>query len=367
MEPDFSMLDRSQKLAVYMEGSVNDFSGKMGFGILRYSPNPVACVIDSETAGGDMREIARVPRSCPIVATIGEAAALGAEVFVLGIAPPGGMLPPSWFDVIEEAVARGLSVVNGLHDLLEPRYPNLAPGQWIWDIRTEPPGLGTATGAPAHLRNRRVLMIGTDMSVGKMTAGLELYRAARERGVRAEFVATGQIGITLIGRGVPLDAIRVDFACHAIEREVLRVQDAELVFVEGQGALIHPGSSANLPLLRGSCPTELVLCHRAGQNVLRRVPEIAIPPLGEYCRLYEDVASAGGAFPRPRTVGVALNTFHIESDDQADRAAKQVEDELGLPCVDPVRHGPERLLDALLGPAPTIQPALESLPERSIS
>jgi uncharacterized NAD-dependent epimerase/dehydratase family protein len=240
-----------------------------------------------------------------------------------------------------------MSVVNGLHDLLAPRYPSLNEGQFIWDIRTEPKDISSGNGTAGTLDNRRVLLIGTDMAVGKMTAGLEIYRVARERGVRTSFVATGQIGITITGGGIPLDAIRVDFASGAVEREVLRGAEDELVIVEGQGALIHPGSTANLPLLRGSCPTHLVLCTKAGQEGLRTHPHIAIPPLRDYIRMYEDLAEACGTFLRPRTVAVAANTAEVSAE-EADRYVRSVEEKLGIPCADPIRHGPDRLVDAIL-------------------
>jgi uncharacterized NAD-dependent epimerase/dehydratase family protein len=331
-----------------MEGAVRSYGGKMGFGILRYSPNPVVCVIDSETAGQDMRDVAGVPRSCPIVASVEDAYALGAQVFVLGIAPPGGLIPKPWFEVIDRAIDLGLSVVNGLHDLLGPHYPILKPGQWVWDIRIEPEGLKPGTGAAASLTNRRLLMVGTDMAIGKMTAGLEIYRTARESGINTEFVATGQIGITITGAGIPLDAIRVDFSAGAVEREVIRYQHAELVIIEGQGSLGHPASTATMPLLRGSMPTHLVLCHRAGQTHLTMMPNVPVAPLGDLIRLYEDLASVTGLFPRPTTVGVALNTSHIESDDEALAACHAIEAEVGLPCVDPVRHGCQVLVDRTL-------------------
>jgi len=342
------MLRRDQKLAIYMEGAVLGYGGKMGFGILRYSPNPIVCVIDSQTAGRDIKDAGSVPRSCPIVATVEEAVDLGAQVLVLGIAPPGGLIPRPWFAVIDRSVDLGLSVINGLHDLLGPRYDGLRQGQWIWDIRVEPEGLKPGTGAAAGLNNRRLLLIGTDMAIGKMTAGLEIYRVARERGVRTEFVATGQIGITITGSGVPLDAVRVDFSTGAIEREVLNHKDAELIVIEGQGSLGHPGSTANMPLLRGCMPTHLVLCHRAGQTSISTLPDVPIPPLGALIRLYEDLASVSGIFPRPVTVAVALNTAHVTSDAEALVACEKIEGELGLPCVDPVRHGPDRIVDALV-------------------
>jgi uncharacterized NAD-dependent epimerase/dehydratase family protein len=342
------MLEPSQKLAIFMEGNVTGQPAKMGHGIIRYSPNPIVCVIDASHSGSDMATVANMPRPVPIVGSIQAAVNAGAEVLVLGIAPAGGLVPASWMSAIDEAVASGMSVLNGLHDFLAPRYPNLKPGQWIWDVRVEPSGIGTASGAAAKLNNRRLLLIGTDMSIGKMTAGLEIHRMARERGIDAAFVATGQIGITLTGRGVPLDAIRLDFAPGSIEREVLRTPDADLIVVEGQGSIIHPASSATLPLVRGSCPTHFVLCHRAGQQHLYRIPEVKIPPLADVIRLYEDIAGACRTFARPKTVAVALNTFHIESNDEAFAACKQVEDDLGIPCVDPVRHGAGRLVDLVM-------------------
>jgi len=352
------MLKRDQRLAIFMEGNTTGQAGKMGFGVIRYSQNPIVCVIDSGTAGRDMAEVADMPRAVPIVATVKDAVAMGAEVMVLGIAPQGGLVPAEWYPAIDTAVQCGLSIVNGLHDLLAPRYPDLREGQWIWDVRMEPAGLQPSTGAALGIPVPRVLLIGTDMSIGKMTAGLEIHRVARERGIRSEFVATGQIGITLTGRGVPLDAIRLDYAGGSIEREVLRAAYgsddttgevvSDLIIVEGQGSLIHPASSANLPLLRGSVPTHLVLCHREGQEHIYRNVNVKIPPLRDVIRLYEDVAEACGTFLRPKTAAVALNTFHVQSDDEALAACRRVEDDLGIPCADPVRHGPGHLLDALL-------------------
>lgn len=340
------MLDPTLPLALYMEGAANSDFGKMGFGVLRYSPNPIACVIDSELAGHDIREFGRSPRSCPIVATLSEAIDRGAQVLVLGIAPAGGLIPESWRSALDEAVAKGLSLVNGLHEPLAPRYPDLKPGQWIWDIRTEPTGLSPGTGAAARLPNARVLMLGTDMAIGKMTTGLEITRGLRERGVSAAFVATGQIGITVTGGGVPLDAIRVDFAAGAIEREMLRHREASVTVVEGQGSYLHPASTSPLPLTRGSCPTHLVVCHRAGQTELRRYPEIAIPPLRAFIRLCEDVAEACGVYHRPQTLGVALNTAHLDEAD-ARLAVAETAQEVGLPCTDPVRFGVEALIAGL--------------------
>jgi uncharacterized NAD-dependent epimerase/dehydratase family protein len=188
------------------------------------------------------------------------------------------------------------------------------------------------------------------MAVGKMSASLELNRAAQRKGIRSKFLATGQAGLMIAGEGIPLDAIRVDFAAGAVEQMVMRSgYDHDLLIVEGQGSLLHPGSTATLPLIRGTQPTGLVLVHRAGQAHIRNHEHVQIPPLPEVIELYEAVARAGGAFAPVRVVAIALNTGHLEAE-AAQRAIEQVKAETGLPCTDAVRFGADVLLDAVLNP-----------------
>jgi len=152
----------------------------------------------------------------------------------------------------------------------------------------------------------------------------------------------------IAGDGVPLDAVRVDFAAGAVEEVVLRYgREHQILFIEGQGSLLNPASTATLPLIRGSQPTHQILVHRAGQTHIRTYPHVPIPPLTEVVRLYEMVASAGGAFAPAPVVGIALNTAHL-TDTQAQAAIAQVEAETGLPCTDAVRFGAEKLLEAVL-------------------
>ena len=340
------MLGPDQPLALFMPENLGDRHGKMGDGILRFSSNPVTCVIDPVYAGRYAEEIIDCPGHVPIVRDVAAAADLGAEVLVLGITPSGGLLPEDWYPELDAAIAAGMSIVNGLHNPLAPRYPRLAPGQYVWDIRREPEGIGVGSGRARLLRNTRVLMVGTDMACGKMTAGLLMVREARRRGVQADFVATGQVGITIWGRGVPLDAVKIDYACGAVEDAVMAVGQNRLIVVEGQGSILHPGSSATLPLIRGSCPTHLVLCHRIGVERLPRHDWVRIPPLAEVAALYEEISTARGALPPARTVAVSLNTALLNEEEARERVAA-VQDETGYPCTDPVRFGADVLVDAL--------------------
>ena len=274
---------------------------------------------------------------------------MGAEVLVLGTAPSGGRVPPEWMAMLAQAVDAGLSIVNGLHDPLNPVFGRkLKPGQWVWDIRTPQGDMpAIATARAATLENIRVLMVGTDMAVGKMTVGLELWRALQARGVDAAFLASGQIGVSITGSGIPLDAFRVDHASGAVERMVMENADHEVLIIEGQGSLLHPGSTATLPLMRGSCCNAMILCHRAGMRKLDTSGDIAIPPLREVIALNEAVAGAAGALTPARVVGIALNTRDLE-EDAARAAIAETAAETGLPVADTVRFGAGALARAVL-------------------
>lgn len=345
------------RLALLLHDTTGLSDGKMAYGLLRYGVAPVACVVDRAHAGEDLAALTGIPQAVgvPIVATVAEAVRLGADVLLPAVAPTGGALPREWLPDLQEALSAGLSVAAGLHTPLaaEPELSALVtrPGQYIWDIRQEPPGLPNGWGRARELSARRVLFVGTDMAVGKMTASLEAHRAALARGVRSKFLATGQCGIAIAGEGVPLDAVRVDFASGAIEAETLRLaaEGGEVIFVEGQGSLLNPASTATLPLLRGAMPTHLILCHRAGQTSVNRAEWARIPPLLEVARLYEAVASAAGALePAAKVVAVSLNTAHITDEAEARRAVESATAETGLPATDPVRFGPGPLVDAVL-------------------
>ncbi|MEA5497037.1 DUF1611 domain-containing protein [Limnoraphis robusta] len=345
------------RLAILLHGGILGATGKTGLSLLRYSQANIVAVIDRDCAGKSLSELTGINRNVPIVASVKDALAFHPNILMIGIAPSGGALPEEWWLDLDDALEAGLSIVNGLHTklipLVEQRHQTninqfLKPQQWIWDIRQEPPALGIASAAARQLSCRRVLTVGTDMAIGKMSTGLELNKAAQKRGIRSKFIATGQGGLMLGEDGIPLDSVRVDFAAGAVEQMVMRFgKDCDLLIVEGQGSLIHPGSTATLPLLRGSQPTDLILAHRAGQTHIRNHPHVVIPPLSQVIELYEKIASVGGAMQSAKIVGISLNTYGL-AEDVAREAIAQIQSETGLPCTDTVRFGASILLDALL-------------------
>ena len=250
-----------------------------------------------------------------------EAIAAGARTLILGIAGAGGKLGR---DLVEDAAAAleaGLNVASGLHQRLrdEPRLAALANERnlQLFDVRDPPPGLVVGKGNP-RLGNR-LLTVGTDCSVGKMFATIALTRGLRDRGVSADFKATGQTGILIAGEGVAVDAVVADFISGAIEQLAPARDDDGWDLIEGQGSLFHPSfAGVSLGLLHGAQPGALVLCHEPGRPHMRGIPGRALPDLAE-C-LEANLAAARLTSPDVQPVGVCLNTSGMAADAPTARA-----------------------------------------------
>ena len=344
-------LKPDSRIALLMHEGTQSTMGKTGLALLRFSQSPIVAVIDYQAAGRSLVELTGIDKPIPVVESLTEALTYTPDVLAIGIAPSGGKLPDTWFQEIEQAVKAGLSIVNGLHTPMA-NHPTLQPWlrsyQWIWDVRQEPEGLTVGSGQASSLPCKRILTVGTDMSVGKMSATLEMHRICLQRGLRSKVIATGQTNLMLGDDGVPLDAIRVDYASGAIEQQLMRYgPEHDFIFVEGQGSLLNPASTATLPLLRGTQPTHLVLVHRAGQSHIQNFPQVKIPDLPSVVALYEQVAAAAGAFYPARVVAIALNTGHLTAA-EAEAAIQAVEAETKLPCTDIFRTGADKLLAPIL-------------------
>ncbi|MDJ0582549.1 DUF1611 domain-containing protein [Crocosphaera sp.] len=338
-------LTANHRVAILLDEGVKGSHGKTGLAYIRYGQAAIAAIIDAQTAGQSLEKVAGMAKDIPIVADLQTALAYKPDVLLIGIAPSGGILSDRLLEEIKQGIKAGLSVVNGLHTPLAPYFDRLQPQQWIWDIRQEPTGLAIALAKAQSLSCRRILTVGTDMIVGKMSTCLECHEAAQKRGLKSKFLGTGQGGIMIAGEGIPLDAIRVDFAAGAVEKMVLEAaENYDILWIEGQGSLLHPGSTATLPLIRGSQPTDLILVHRVGQTQIHNAPQVAIPPLPEVIELYEQVAKVGGATDPVKVKAIALNTFHLE-EKEAKKAIETTQETTGLPSTDVVRFGGDYLLD----------------------
>ena len=340
----------SMRYLLLAEGFSGDpHYGKTMRGLLRYRREDVVAILDSTRAG-------ETEEGVPVVESVVDAIPLGPTTALVGVATQGGRFPPEWIAILRACVEHGLDVENGLHVFLadDPVLRGLAAerGVELRDLRRPPAGLSTATGENLAVDATIVLTVGSDCAIGKMTVSLELDLEARRRGLRSVFVPTGQTGMAIAGWGTAVDAVVADFLAGAAERLVVegRARGGELLWVEGQGSLLHPVySGVALGLYHGSVPHLLVLCHEAGRTQIEGAgggPH-PIPPLCELVELHERLALPA----RPaRVAAVALNTS-VLGEEGARAAIAAAEDETGLPADDPVRFGAARLVDAVLAAA----------------
>ena len=339
------MSSQPERLLILAEGFSGDpHYGKTARGVLAYGERPVVALLDSTRAGETQNGV-------PVVASVNDALCFNPTTALVGVATQGGRFPPAWRELLKTAISKGLHVENGLHEFLadDEELAGLAArhGVELRDLRRPPADLNVPTGANLELPVKTVLTVGSDCAIGKMTVSLELDRAARARGLASRFVPTGQTGIAIAGWGISVDAVVSDFIAGATERLLVEGHErgGELLMVEGQGALLHPAySGVTLGLVHGSAPHAFVLCHLAGQTEIEGYPGHPLTSLPEIIELHERISLPA----RKATVAaIALNTREL-GEDEAREAVSATASETGLVVDDPVRFGPDRLLDAVL-------------------
>jgi uncharacterized NAD-dependent epimerase/dehydratase family protein len=342
------MPERKRHLVILAEGFFGDLEAKTASGLIMYKPEEVVAVIDYTQAGKTSQQVLGYGGSIPVVRDLAEALKHGPNALLIGIAPRGGKLPSQWRDVIRQALENGLDVINGLHDMLndDPELSRLAiaKGVKIHDLREAGRYRRVAEGDPSLIKAKVILTVGTDCKSGKKITALEMAKEAEKHGWNSCFVATGQSGLVIAGEGVPIDSVIGDFMSGAIEGFLIeKSRTYDLLCVEGQGTIIHPGySGVSLALIHGCLPDTMILCHYPGRERIKSY-RIKIPPLTEMIRLHEEIA-------RPvkpcKVMGVSLNTRSL-TEEEAKREIAKVEKETGLPAIDPVRFSCRKLIEEL--------------------
>lgn len=279
--------------------------------------------------------------------TIAEAATAGAKTVVIGVANRGGLISDAWKAVLIEAMEAGMDIAAGLHTLLNRQDDLVAAaqrtGRTLHDVRI--PTVQYPIGDGKKRSGKRMLAVGTDCSCGKMYTALAMEKTMRERAMNADFRATGQTGILITGDGVPLDAVIADFMAGSIEELTPPNTDDHWDLIEGQGSLFHPSySGVTMALVHGGQADTLVLCHEPTRTHMRGLPHYDVPSLEEL----RDTALplARRVNPDVRVIGCSINTAAL-SEEEAVAYLAETEKRMGMPCVDPFRHGADRLVDAL--------------------
>ncbi len=343
-----------RRIAILAEGAFEWHYGKTATGVIRYGKDIVVAVIDSTKAGQDVSHAlgASIGRGIPVVRDINEALNYQPDTLLIGIAPMGGALPAAWRWQLLTAIEAGLNIISGLHFFIsedeELRTAAEKRGVTIWDVRRPPAQNRVAQFIPHRPGSHTILVVGSDCATGKMSTALELDREASSRGLNSAFVATGQTGIMISGNGLPVDRIISDFVAGMVEEMVLDFTNKhDWVFVEGQGALNHPGySPVTLGLIHGSMPDGMIFCHKAGATAIEGYTFCPLPSLKRMIAINEDTVS----WVRPerpcRVVGLSIMTLGLGEQEARD-VLKQAEDETSLPATDVIRFGAGILMEAL--------------------
>jgi uncharacterized NAD-dependent epimerase/dehydratase family protein len=338
-----------RRMAIFAEACFTPLGAKTAVCLVRYIPHEIVAVIDSSRAPSTVHDALGFGGGIPVVSSLEEALAHGADTFVLGTAPRGGRIDPVERAAAIEAVDAGLHVVNGMHEFFadDPEIVSLAlrRGVVLWDVRRPPDGLGVSSGHSCR-HCPVVLTVGSDCNTGKMTAAMEIHLELLRSGVRSGFAASGQTGIMITGAGIAVDRVIADFIGGATERLVCAVAPGkDVVLLEGQGSILHPGyAGVTVGMMAGSLPSALVLCHQPTRTTIRNY-EVPIPALPELIRLYENAVEGICRIP---VIALALNTFDL-GESEARAAVERAAGETGLPVADPVRFGAAPLAGAIAG------------------
>jgi uncharacterized NAD-dependent epimerase/dehydratase family protein len=277
--------------------------------------------------------------------SIEEAAAAGVKTVILGVANRGGVIPESWTSELVKAVGLGMDIASGLHTRIT-EIPELAAaakanGRSLHDVRQPTRDFDVANGKKRQ--GKRLLTVGTDVSVGKMFTTLALEKEMRARGMKADFRATGQTGIFIAGAGVSIDAVIADFISGAVEWLTPENDPDHWDLVEGQGSLFNVSyAGVTIGLIHGAQPDALVVCHEAGRPHMRGMPHF---PLIDIPTCIEaNLQAARLTNPDVKCVGASINTVNL-SETEARDFCKRVSDEIGLPTVDALRDGVAPIVD----------------------
>jgi len=346
------------KILIYAEGSFGKNArkqflvrAKTADGLLRFSNYEILGVIDSTAKEKYVKEVLPdVKLNIPIFIESGKACfEVEPEYIFIGVAPEGDSLPDSWKKDFIFFLERGIPIVSGIHfDLTLDKDIKKVIGdntKLIVNTRKSPTGLNVGSALSYNIKKPIVLTIGTDAAIGKMTATYKLHNLALVKGLNSAFIPTGQTTIMIEGWGYSVDAIIGDFMAGSVEEMVLSKKDSDIIFVEGQGSIFHPGfSNTTISLIHGAVPTHMILVHRPQRIYSIGSDLVKLPPLNEVIKVYESLV-----LPKDRgckVVGVALNTKGL-SDEQAKIEIKKTEKETGLPTNDVIRYGAENIFESL--------------------
>jgi len=337
-----------RRIVILAERRLGPITSKMANGIIRYLEKDIIAIVDSTKSGQTAQQVLGFGGEIPVYATLDESLLHHPNTLLIGISPPGGQFPSEWYSTIIKAIQNKLNIVSGLHEFLNdvPEFKVLAEkyNVKLIDLRHYDYKGIIARGIAKNFKSKIILTVGTHGNIGKMTATIEMVKQMQKSGKSADWLATGQIGIMIKGKGIPLDTIKGDFISGAVESAIASIDgNFEYIFVEGQGSIQHLGySPVALGLMHGTLPDAMILCHRTDIGISDY--GVNTDDIEASIRLHEQMLG----FVKPsKVIGISLNSYNL-SDERAGQLVEDLKTRTGLPVTDPIRFGAEPLSEAII-------------------
>ena len=337
-----------KRIVIYAERKFAPITSKMANSAIRYLNKNIVAIIDSSKAGKVVQNVLGYGGEIPIYSSFDESLQNDPNTLLIGVSTRGGKIPSDWYPLIIKAIQNRINIISGLREFVEDvaEFRVLAEkyNVKITDLRRFNRPEVIAMGHSKNFRSKIILTVGTHTNVGKMVTTIEMVKELQKIGKSADWMATGQTGVFLKGRGIPIEMIDGKYISGTLESAIAKMDgNFEYIFIEGQGSLQHLGnSSVALGILHGCLPDAMILCHRT--EVGRSEYNINTDDLTTCIKLYEDMIS----FVKPsKVIGISLFTHQL-SDEKAKRVILELEKKMGLPVTDPIRYGIKPLQDAIL-------------------
>lgn len=342
-----------KKALILAEGRYKTTDGKTAHGLVRYSKRfKIVGVIDSTLAGKDAGEVLDgIPRNIPIYGSFEEAIAENPDVeyLIIGVATPGGYLPPIYREIIKKAIKRGMNIVNGLHNFLsdDPEFSRLAKRYKVQliDVRKIYRDLKIPfTGKIEEVKAIKVAVLGTDGAIGKRTTAIMLHEAFKHFGKKSVFVAMGQTGWMQGAKYcIVMDSIVNDFVAGAIEDVIWRAwkeENPDVIVTHGEGSLLHPAYPGGFELIASGRPDYIVLQHAPSRKFFDDFSQYEIPPLEKYIQLIELLSGK-------KPIAITINSERLTKE-EALQKAREIEATYGILTRVPLYEGVEDIVKAIL-------------------
>ena len=344
---------KSNNALILTNGLLSTNDAKTAHGLIRGTERyTIVGVIDGPTAGQDAGEVLDGKnRNIPIFSSLSESLKYlpSVDYLIIGVATVGGVLPPDMLTIVEEAIKRGLSIVNGLHEYLseKPEIAALAAQHKVQLIDVRKPkarkDLHFWTGEIYDVSCPIVAVIGMDCALGKRTTARLIRQACEQKNVNAQMIYTGQTGWLQGGKyGFIFDSTLNDFVSGEVEHAIVscwKETNADLILVEGQSSLRNPSGPCGLEFLISGQAKYVVLVHAPKRTYFDNEAHWGkIPSVESEIDIIEKFGS--------KVIALALNTEGCTPQEAID-FQQEYRSRLTIPVVLPLEQGVQEIVAQL--------------------